>query len=151
MTNLIKKNRTFFGDDFFTGRDPLFRELFGGQFPSLQTKIPETNVDWNPTCDIEETEKEYHFHFDVPGMRKDDFHIDLQDNLLTVSGERRMERREGEKNKKYYERFHGSFSRSFTLPTSVDPEIVEAKYEDGVLDLRIPKVETMKNKRISVK
>jgi HSP20 family protein len=94
-----------------------------------------------PGVDIMEKEKSFEIHVAVPGMEKDDFKIDLNDSILTVSGERKFknEKKEGE----YYsiETQYGSFSRSFTLPENVDAHKIDAKYVNGVLQISLPKDE----------
>jgi HSP20 family protein len=94
-----------------------------------------------PGVDIMEKEKSFEIHVAVPGMDKDDFKIDLNDSILTVSGERKFknEKKEGE----YYsiETQYGSFSRSFTLPENVDAHKIDAKYVNGVLQISLPKDE----------
>lgn len=110
-----------------------------------------SNLDFSPSVDVEETDKEYILNFDIPGMKKEDIKIDLRDNLLTVSGERRMELEEkSKKGPVRSERFFGSFQRSFTLPTSVKAEQVSADYADGVLCLKIPKAAENKTQRIKI-
>ena len=94
-----------------------------------------------PGADIMEKDKSFEIHLAVPGMEKDDFKIDLNDNVLTVSGERKFknEKKEGE----YYsiETQYGSFSRAFTLPENVDAQKIDAKYVNGILQISLPKDE----------
>lgn len=103
-----------------------------------------------PTCNIRESDKEYIVQFDIPGVKKNEIKIELQNNRLTVSGERK-ERKE-EKDSKHFlsEAFYGSFMRSFSLPTECDENKVDAQYEDGVLTVKIPKVASAKAKAIEV-
>lgn len=106
--------------------------------------------DFSPACDIEETESSYLINFDLPGVRKEDIHIDLRDNQLVLSGERRDEREEQERNRRLWERSYGSFTRTFMLPTGIDPDQVEANYEDGVLCISVPKSESTKSRQIRI-
>ena len=96
---------------------------------------------FQPKADIIESEKSFEIQLAVPGMKKEDFKIDLKDRELTVSGERK---RSAEKNDKFFRSVqteYGSFSRTFVLPESVDFENIQAKYENGILELVVPKDE----------
>ncbi len=106
---------------------------------------------WIPPMDLVEEGGHYVLRADLPGLGEQDVNIELEDRVLTISGERRSEseqRREG-----YYrvERATGSFSRSLTLPEGVDPEKIEAHFENGVLEVSIPKPEERKPHRVQVK
>lgn len=94
-----------------------------------------------PKVDIIENEKDYEVHVAVPGMNKDDFKIDLNDNFLTISGERKLTNEKNEKNFHSIETQYGTFSRSFSLPENVDASKINAKYENGILAILIPKDE----------
>ena len=94
-----------------------------------------------PRVDILEEEKSFEIHVAVPGMNKDDFKIDLNDNYLTISGERKNSREKKENNFHSVEIQYGTFSRSFTLPENVDANGISAKYVDGILEVNIPKDE----------
>ncbi|HEU5289866.1 MAG TPA: Hsp20/alpha crystallin family protein [Cyclobacteriaceae bacterium] len=94
-----------------------------------------------PRVDILEEEKSFEIHVAVPGMSKDDFKIDLNDNYLTISGERKNSREKKENNYHSVEIQYGTFSRSFTLPENVDANGISAKYVNGILEVSIPKDE----------
>src|SRR5688572_17025188 len=94
-----------------------------------------------PRVDILEEEKAFEIHVAVPGMSKDDFKIDLNDNYLTISGERKNSREKKESNYHSVEIQYGTFSRSFTLPENVDANGISAKYLNGILEVSIPKDE----------
>ena len=94
-----------------------------------------------PRVDILEEEKSFEIHVAVPGMNKDDFKIDLNDNYLTISGERKNSREKKENNFHSVEIQYGTFSRSFTLPENVDANAIGAKYVNGILEVSIPKDE----------
>ncbi|MEX2640167.1 MAG: Hsp20/alpha crystallin family protein [Balneolales bacterium] len=104
-----------------------------------------------PGIDITEDEKQYSIHVTLPGMQKENIHIDLNDRVITVSGERQQETED--KNVKYHlvESRYGKFERSFTLPENVDPDSLDAKYEDGMLKLSVKKSEKTLSKQIQVK
>lgn len=106
---------------------------------------------FSPPCDVDETGTHYLMSFDLPGIRKEDLKIEVRDNQLMVSGMRKHEMKEEQANRLSMERFTGSFMRSFTLPSSVDPNRIEANYENGVLHVAIPKTEAMKGRTIQIK
>ncbi|MGQ0666643.1 MAG: Hsp20/alpha crystallin family protein [Nitrospiraceae bacterium] len=110
-----------------------------------------TVAEWSPLVDISEDEKEYLIKAEIPEMKKEDIKISVQDNVLSISGERKYEKEE--KGKKYHrvERAYGSFMRSFTLPEDADGSKVNAEYKDGVLKVRLSKSEKAKPKAIEVK
>jgi len=106
---------------------------------------------WVPPMDLVETDEQFVLRADLPGLSEDDVSIELEDNVLTVSGERKAEheaRKEG-----YYrvERAYGAFHRQLTLPEGVDPEAVEAAFDKGVLEVRIPKPEQRKPRKVAIK
>lgn len=104
---------------------------------------------FNPRIDISEDEKSLNVIAEIPGIKKDNLKITLQDNILTIEGEKKKE--EEIKDKNYYrsERVFGSFKRCFTLPTEVDSEKVDAKFEDGILKVSIKKLEPKpKNEKV---
>jgi HSP20 family protein len=105
---------------------------------------------WMPAVDIWETDKELVLSFDLPGIPEDKIAVELEDNILTVTGER--ERTQEHSNDRFYrfERRYGSFSRSVTLPTGVSEDSIQADYKDGVLEVRVPKPDEQKPKRIQI-
>ena len=112
----------------------------------------ETAPSFTPQVDIAETDKNFEIQFAVPGMDKKDFHIDINDGVLTVSGERKFEETKKEKNFHSVESYFGTFKRSFNLPDNVKEEKIEAKYENGILIVDLPKSEVKKEiKTISIK
>jgi len=94
-----------------------------------------------PKVDVVESEKAFELHVEVPGMNKEDFNIEINDNYLTISGERKFSTEKNEKDFHTIETRYGSFSRSFTLPDSVSSDKINAKYNNGILELTIPKDE----------
>ncbi len=110
-----------------------------------------TVAEWSPLVDITEDEKEYLIKAELPEVKKEDVKLTIQDNVLSISGERKYEKEE--KGKKYHrvERAYGSFMRSFTLPEDADGSKVSAEYKDGVLKVHLPKSEKAKPKAIEVK
>lgn len=106
---------------------------------------------WSPLVDITEDDKEYVVKAEIPEMKKEDIRINVHDDVLTVSGERKYEKEE--KGKKFHrvERAYGSFMRSFTLPEDADGSKISAEYKDGMLKVHLPKSEQAKKKAIEVK
>lgn len=108
-------------------------------------------AEWAPVVDIVEDENEYLIKAELPEVKKEEVKVTVQDDVLTISGERMFEKEE--KGRKYHrmERAYGSFARSFTLPEDADGEKVAAEFKDGVLKVHLPKSEQAKPKSIEVK
>jgi HSP20 family protein len=105
---------------------------------------------WIPAMDVAETEDSLVLRGDLPGMTEDDVDIEIKDNVLTVSGERRSESEQRGEGYHRVERAFGRFSRSLTLPQGVDAEKVEAKFENGVLEVQIQKPAEAKPTRVQI-
>jgi HSP20 family protein len=105
---------------------------------------------WMPAMDLVETDESFVLRADLPGLSEEDIKIEFEDGTLTVSGDRKAEHES--KNEGYYrvERAFGAFSRSLTLPQGIDPEAVTASFDRGVLEVRIPKPEQRKPRRIEI-
>jgi len=101
-----------------------------------------------PAVNIVEDENQFHVDLAVPGMNKNDFHIKVENDVLTISAEKKEEKKEQNEKFTRKEFFYGSFERSFTLPNSVASERIEGKYENGILKLAIPKKEEAKKKPV---
>jgi len=108
-------------------------------------------IGYVPPCDVSETNTHYLLSFDLPGVSKDDVRIELRDNQLMVSGERREEHEVREGTQRTQERYYGAFQRVIALPIATEPEKIEANYENGVLQIAIPKVEAAKPKQVPIK
>jgi len=103
--------------------------------------------DFSPALDLEEKDNNYIVTVDLPGMKKSDIKVDLNDNILTISGERTRETKgEG----KYTERMYGKFQRTFALPTQVNADKIDARFEDGVLRITLPKAEGARSHSIKI-
>lgn len=125
--------------------DRLFDDMLGiGDGDQVQTAL------WSPRTDFSETDDHYVLRVDLPGLSKKDLDIELRDDTLTVSGERKSAHEE--KNETYHrvERSYGRFFRSFTLPQASDTEKVKATMKDGVLTVEVPKREESKPRRIEI-
>jgi HSP20 family protein len=105
---------------------------------------------WMPAMDLVEADDHFVLRADLPGMSEDDIRIELEDGTLTVSGERKAEHESNGEGYHRVERAFGSFSRSLTLPKGIDAEAVTASFDRGVLEVRIPKPEQRKPRRIEI-
>ncbi len=105
---------------------------------------------WIPAMDLVEAEGEYVLRADLPGVSEQDVNIELQDNVLTVSGERKFEHEDRKEGYYRVERSSGSFARTLTLPEGVDPEAIKASFDNGVLEVRIPKPEERKPRKVAI-
>ena len=119
-------------------------------FAPLQAKTDASTDDWAPSVDISETDDNFEVRAELPGVAKDDLHVSVKDNLLTLSGEKRQEEVDDTQNYRRVERRYGSFQRSFTLPPEVATDNIKAEYTDGVLTLSIPKPEVAKPTEIPI-
>src|SRR5438067_9797476 len=105
---------------------------------------------WLPAMDLVETDDEFVLRADLPGLTEGDVNIELDDNVLTVSGERKAEHEERKEGYYRVERASGTFSRSLTLPEGVDPEAVKASFDKGVLEVRIPRPQERKPRKVAI-
>ena len=105
---------------------------------------------WSPVADITETEKEYLIKAELPEVRKEDVNITLDDGVITITGERRMEKEQKEASEIRVESFYGTFARSFSLPDNIDAGAIQAEQKDGVLKVRIPKTLEAAPKKIAI-
>jgi HSP20 family protein len=129
--------------------DPInpFEALFGTFGGSRMPDVIRT-----PSADVIERENEIEVDMEIPGMRPEGLSIDLENNVLTVSGEKREERDEEQDGGKYHlaERRYGRFSRSFVLPRDVESDLIQARCEEGLLKIVVPKSERARRRRIEV-
>jgi HSP20 family protein len=120
-------------------------DMFERVFADTMRRWPRTSnderrvYDWAPAADVSETDGEYLIKAELPEVRKDDLNITVQEGVLTLAGERKEEKREDSEKLQRIERFHGSFSRRFTLPDDADEQGIKAESKDGVLVIHIPK------------
>jgi HSP20 family protein len=105
---------------------------------------------WRPSVDVYETDDALVIKAELPGVSKDDVSIDVHQNTLTLRGERKHEAEVKDEHYHRVERSYGSFQRSFTLPATVDAEKAEASFKDGVLELRLPRLESAKPRQIAI-
>ena len=124
--------------------------LFNTFFDSPAPAGGATQRRWIPAMDLVETENEFVLRADLPGLSENDVHIQLEDSVLTISGERRAEHEERKEGYYRVERSSGRFSRSLTLPEGVDADAVTANFNHGVLEVRVPKPEQRKPRRVAI-
>jgi HSP20 family protein len=136
--------------DLVTSQDR-FNRLFNDTFSrAFEDEGTLSTRGWNPAVDIYETDHNVTLKAELPGIDPKDVDIRVEDGTLHLSGERKFEKEVKEENYHRVERTYGSFTRSFALPRSVDPDKVTAEYKDGVLTLTVPKKEEAKPKTIKV-
>ena len=140
--------------DLRTEMDRLFDEFYGDEF-SLRPLFEgvEGQGDFAPKMDIDETEKEITVSAELPGLKPKDVDISLDDNILTIRGEKRAEMEDKDKHSYHVERTYGSFARSVRLPGQVEAEKIEANLKDGLLKITLPKSQEAqeKSRKIPIK
>ena len=132
-------------DRFFTS-DP----FFGGRWTSGPTTRAASVDGWSPSVDVYEEESGYVFTADLPGLKKEDVSLTVEDGVLTITGERKSEREVEPSAFQRLERSFGKFTRRFSLPSQVDASKVEAGFTDGVLTVKVPKSEAAKPHRVEI-
>jgi len=125
-----------------------FSRLFDTSFPGRSSESDLTT--WAPAVDIQETENELVLKADLPGIEEKDIDVRIENNTLTIRGERKFEKQVNEDNYLRVERSYGSFSRSFSLPNTINTEAISAEYKNGVLTVQMPKRAESKPKQVKV-
>ena len=128
-----------------------FQDIFGRSFlPSVWRRIPTMEMGWAPAIEVFEKEDKFVVKAELPGMTEEDIDISVVGDTLTIKGERKAESEVKEEDYYCCERSYGSFSRSIAVPSNVDAKKIEASYEDGVLEVSLPKAPEVKPKKIAV-
>jgi len=127
--------------------DRVFDDFFG----LMPARREGSATMWSPSVDISETADNFVVRAELPGMKKDDIELEVENNVLSIRGERKFEKTDEGENYHFMERSYGSFYRSFTLPKNVDSETIGAEYKDGMLIVTIPKKEEVKPKKVEIK
>lgn len=137
------------GNDLFNDR---FARLFDQMFErGLRPSTEEySNRNWLPAMDIRETADDLILEAELPGVKKEDVSLSLENSVLTLSGERKFEKDVEKESYHRIERAYGSFSRAFTLPRNVRAEEATANFNDGVLTITLPKVDEAKPRRLEI-
>ncbi|KAI9491356.1 HSP20-like chaperone [Zychaea mexicana] len=106
----------------------------------------------NPAVEVTETDNQFNVHAELPGMKKEDINVDINNNSLTFSGEHKASSEHSDQNVRYSERHYGKFSRTVPVPENVDKDHIKATFKDGILDLEMPKSShsSSKSKKITV-
>jgi HSP20 family protein len=124
----------------------LFEETFG----PIMEKSEKKGGSWNPSVDIYETHDEMILAAEIPGLDEKDIAIQIEDNTLSIKGERQFAKETKEENYRRIERSYGSFCRSFSLPGHIDQEKIKADHENGVLKITMPKKKELKPKTVKI-
>jgi HSP20 family protein len=140
---LIRWEPTPFATDF----SRLFNSFFDTPTTAANASVARR---WIPAVDLAETEGDYVLKADLPGLTEKDVHVELENNVLTVSGERKVESEETRNGFHRVERSYGSFTRRLTLPEGVEADAIKATVTNGVLEVRIPKPEAVKPRKVEI-
>lgn len=125
--------------------------LFDDMLPVKWVGMVDNEIDqWTPKTDMSETDDEYIIDLDLPGIPKENIEITYRDNQLTIKGENNRENEEKKENYLRKERYSGQFVRSFTLPVSVKDDKIKANFKNGVLNVKVPKAEVKKPKKVNI-
>jgi HSP20 family protein len=124
--------------------------VFSGLAPTGWDNEEGLNAAWNPKVNIFENKDQLVLEAELPGMSRDDFDLSIENNVLTLKGERRFEKKDEGDNYHRIERAYGSFTRSFTLPATVTAENAKAEFNNGVLNVTLPKREETKARKIEI-
>lgn len=130
--------------------DRLFNDFYRTESEDVVQSSPKDPSDWMPFADISEDGDQYRIQLEAPGMEKKDIKVSLQNDTLTISGEKKLEREKKDRTYHLIERTHGQFSRSFTLPARVDEKKIKAEFKNGVLDIILPKAPGAKAREIEI-
>ena len=124
--------------------------LFTGTMPATAGREDMLHGEWSPRVDVFEDKDHLVLEAELPGMTRDDFDLTIENNVITLSGERKFEKKTSEGNYHRVERSYGSFTRSFTLPQTVSADGAKAEFQNGVLHVTLPKREETKARKIEV-
>lgn len=149
MQTLVKNPTT---DRVPTVFNSIFDRMMWDAFQNFAQPETRMNANFVPGVDIMEDEYQYEIHFALPGIEKDQITVEVRENTLIVSGERKFEKEEKKHSYHRIETHYGKFSRSFTLPENIKRDSIEAEYKNGMLQLTLPKDLSQKlNARVEVK
>ena len=129
----------------------LFDDAFNSFLAPLQDSESVSSRGWMPAVDIRETDEAVILYAELPGLTREEVEITLENNVLTLGGERKLQQGVNQNEFHRIERAYGTFSRSFSLPTNLDTDKVTASFENGVLAVTLPKAEESKPRTISIK
>ncbi|MEM7483065.1 MAG: Hsp20/alpha crystallin family protein [Acidobacteriota bacterium] len=127
-----------------------FDQSFGDAFSLSRPSEEVSNRSWIPSVDVRETDEALTLFVELPGMKREDVDITLENRMITLRGERKFEQDSSRESYHRIERAYGSFSRSFTLPSNVQTDQVNASFSDGLLTIELPKAEESKPRKIEI-
>ena len=129
------------------------RSLFGRDFFAALRPNGEMKLEWNPRCDVTESEGAITIHAELPGVEAKDMDVAVTASQITIRGEKRSDSSSEKEGRTYQERFYGSFERTLPLPENIDPDNISANLKDGVLEVRIPLVAppVTESKKVEIK
>ena len=128
-----------------------YSRLFGTHLPMRERlELLGKDIEWKPAADIVERDDEYLIKAELPGVDRDDIDINLENDVLTITGERKLEETKETDKTHRVERFYGRFSRSFRVPDDVDASAIKAQSSDGVLKLHLPKTKAKKPEAVKI-
>jgi HSP20 family protein len=136
--------------DPFSDMDAMFNRMLSGNFARWPRVSPGSQegrkIEWSPSTDISETDKEYVIRAELPAVKKEDVQVTFEEGIITIKGERRQQKED--KDEKYHrvESFYGSFERAFSLPDNVNSDAIRCESKDGILTVHLPKTEIVKQK-----
>ncbi|MFW6192596.1 MAG: Hsp20/alpha crystallin family protein [Gemmatimonadota bacterium] len=144
----LRRSRRSLASPGFDGFENEVRRLLDEAFGEVES------IGWNPAVEVTETADELELTAELPGMTRDDVEVELEDDVLTVSGTKKEVKQEteedGEVTRRVAERSYGRFSRSFTVPSTVDADGISAEFSDGVLTVRMPKTSEAQGRKIEI-
>lgn len=131
-------------------RDSVFDDLFNELYSLPTSFLSKSGVDLSPRIDISETDAAYKIEAELPGINQKEIDIKIDNNILTIKGKKEDIKEEKEKNYHLRERYYGAFQRSISLPNNIEPEKIKASFENGVLNISVPKNDKRTPKKIEI-
>ena len=131
-------------------RDSVFDDLFNELYSLPTSFLSKSGVDLSPRIDISETDAAYKIEAELPGINQKDIDVKIDNNILTIKGKKEDIKEEKEKNYHLRERYYGAFQRSISLPNNIEPEKIKASFENGVLNISVPKNDKRTPKKIEI-
>lgn len=131
-------------------RDSVFDDLFNELYSLPTSFLSKSGVDLSPRIDISETDAAYKIEAELPGINQKEIDVKIDNNILTIKGKKEDIKEEKEKNYHLRERYYGAFQRSISLPNNIEPEKIKASFENGVLNISVPKNDKRTPKKIEI-
>lgn len=131
-------------------RDSIFDDLFNELYSLPTSFLSKSGMDLSPRIDISETDNEYKIEAELPGINQKEIDVKIDNNILTIKGKKEDIKEEKEKNYHLRERYYGAFQRSISLPNNIEPEKIKASFENGVLNISVPKSDKRAPKKIEI-